>query len=477
MATIVVVDDDIQYAGLLRRQIPTSDHQVFCCGTLREGMQAVDTLAPDVVLLDVCLPDGNGLEGIRAIKAAPSSPEIIVITATGDEAGAELAIRSGVWSYWPKGRPIRELLLSIAHAISYRSCRVARRDWRTLDRGGLLGESQAMVACYETIAEASAGDVPVLISGETGSGKEMVAKAIHLNSRRAARPLVVVDCASLTETLVESALFGHDKGAFTGANADRVGLVRQAHQGTLFLDEIGELPLGVQKSFLRVLQEKRFRPVGSDRETVSDFRLLAATNRKLEHMVKAESFREDLYFRLRSMEIALPPLRARSGDVTLIAESVCASTCDRLELPRKRLSDQFTEALAMYAWPGNVRELRQAVECAVLAAGSSTSIETIHLPVPIRIQLACTALKSVSHATPQQLIPAQRCTLAAVRDAASATYLSQLLEEVGGDIETACALADVSRSRLYGLLKEYGIVRADRERTPEPMVRLTCGAS
>ena len=459
MGNIVLIDDDPQYAGLVKHQLTASGHKVICCGSLRAGRQAVATFAPDVVLLDVCLPDGNGLEGIHSFKAAPCAPEIIVITATGDEVGAELAIRSGVWSYWPKDRNIQELVLSIAHAMAYRSERVARQDWRTLDLGGIVGESQPMVTCYEAIAAAAAGDVPVLISGETGSGKEVVARAIHRNGSRASRPLIVVDCASLSESLVESVLFGHDRGAFTGASGDRAGLVRQAHEGTLFLDEIGELPLVVQKSFLRVLQEKRFRSVGSDRESVSDFRLLAATHRNLEEMVRAGSFREDLYFRLRSMEILLPPLRSRKGDIGLIAQTIAVSTCERLALSPKEFSSDFNEALQAYAWPGNVRELRQAVECAVVAAGCSKSLEAIHLPVPIRIQLARALLKSSSQPTPLPLSLAERPTLAAVRDAASTAYLSKLLEDVGGDIEAACAIADISRSRLYGLLKSHRIDR------------------
>lgn len=476
MSKIVVIDDDHQYAELLRRLLSAAGHQVLCCGSLREGQEAVASFAPEIVLLDVCLPDGSGLERIHAIKAARCLPEVVVITASGDEDGAELAIRAGVWGYWLKSRPIRELQVTIAQALAYREERMARRDWRALDVGGLIGESQAMVACFEAIAEAAAGDVPVLIRGETGTGKEMVAKAIHGNSARAAKPFVVVDCASLTETLLESSLFGHDKGAFTGASTDRVGLVRQAHQGTLFLDEIGELTASGQKAFLRVLQEKRFRPVGSDREASSDFRLLAATHRDLRQMVVEGRFREDLYFRLRSMEVDLPPLRARGGDITRIAAEVASQACVRSGAPGKRLSAQLAEALADYPWPGNVRELRQAMECAVVSAGSATTLEPIHLPVQIRVHLARAAVKPELRRAP---LPSEagRPTLAAVRDAASAAYLSQLLDEVNGDIEAACGIAEVSRSKLYGLLKTYGIGRAGQTRTPEPNLHISCVAS
>jgi two-component system NtrC family response regulator len=479
MGRIVVVDDDPQYAGLLKQLLSAADHEVFCCGTLRDGHEAIGSIGPEIVLLDVCLPDGSGLERIQAIKAAPCLPEIIVITASGDEEGAEVAVRAGVWGYWQKGRSLPELVLSVAQAIAYRADRLSRRDWRSLDLGGLLGESPAMVESFEAIAEAATGDVPVLVCGETGTGKERVAKAIHDNSPRADRPFVVVDCASLTDTLVESSLFGHERGAFTGASADRIGLVRQAHGGTLFLDEIGELPLGVQKSFLRVLQERRFRPVGSDREGFSDFRLVAATNRNLQQMVDAGTFREDLYFRVRSMEIGLPPLRARGSDIVRIAEAVSVSACQRLGLPGKTISVQFTNALLGYPWPGNVRELQHAVECAVVTAGKSKSMDAVHLPLQIRIHLARASVRPELNGSPARSNRHERPTLAQVRDSASAAYLTELLDEVHGDIEAACEIADVSRSRLYGLLKTYGMGRATRLKSVQQplMAGLGCEVS
>jgi two-component system NtrC family response regulator len=479
MSRLVVIDDDPQYADLLKRRLSLSGHEATCCESLRAGHQAIASLSPDMVLLDICLPDGNGLEQIDLIKAASCLPEIVVITASGDEDGAELAIRSGVWDYWQKGRPVDDLMFSVAQALEYRRERLARRDSRPVDLGGLLGESQAMRVCFGAIAEASACDAPVLICGETGTGKEMVAKAIHRNSERAGRPLVPVDCASLTETLVESSLFGHDRGAFTGASSDRAGLVRQAHEGTLFLDEVGELPLNLQKSFLRVLQEKRFRAVGSDREIFSDFRLLAATNRDLRQMVAAGTFREDLYFRLRSMEIALPPLRLRGGDVLMIAETALSEVCERLALPPKELSVAFREALASHPWPGNVRELRQAIECAVVAAGKFRTLEVVHLPIQMRVQLARAAVVPELNRTPFGPNGKGRPTLAEVRDAASVAYLSQLLDEVRGDVQAACEISGLSRSRLYGLLKLYGMDRAGRAKAPqsESSVGISCNVS
>jgi two-component system, NtrC family, response regulator len=234
--------------------------------------------------------------------------------------------------------------------------------------------------------------------------------------------------------------------------------------------------MGMQKAFLRVLQEKRFRPVGSDREVSSDFRLLAATNRDLGKMVREGTFREDLYFRLRSLEIVLPPLRCRGQDVRTIAEDVAAKTCERLQLPPKTMSGDFVEALAAYPWPGNVRELGQGIECAVVTAGRAATLEPIHLPIQIRIQLARAAVKpelNLSFCRPG----GSGGTLAAARDAAVSAYLAQLLEAVRGDMELACEIADVSRSRLYGLLKLYGIGRSaplNKELESDTMADVSC---
>jgi two-component system NtrC family response regulator len=255
-------------------------------------------------------------------------------------------------------------------------------------------------------------------------------------------------------------LFGHDKGAFTGASSERVGLVRQAHEGTLFLDEIGELPLALQKSFLRVLQEKRFRPVGSDREVCSDFRLVAATNRDLVQMVKAGTFREDLYFRLRSLEIALPPLRERGHDAVTIAECLIARMCEKMGKPPKCLAVAFAEGLEKYPWPGNVRELTNAVECAVVAAADAPVLAHIHLPVEVRVWLAKASVKPELNLRRPQAPYASYPTMSTARDCAIAAYLSKLVEDTHGDMDAACEMSDVSRSRLYELLRLHGIERS-----------------
>jgi two-component system, NtrC family, response regulator len=444
---------------MMSRYVAAMGYETRRASTLSAGRKLTYECLPELIFLDVNLPDGCGLGAIRELHDSPSSPEIIVITGDGNEDGAAQAITSGAWDYWQKGRSMRELAVPLARAIEYRQERLARCHPRPLNLGDMAAESQAMRACTDLIAEAATSEAPVLVRGETGTGKELVARAIHINSHRAKGPFVIVDCAALPENLVESLLFGHEKGAFTGASSDRTGMVRQAHEGTLFLDEIGELPLMVQKSFLRVLQEKRFRPVGADREVSSDFRLVAATNRDLATMVREASFREDLYFRLRSLEIVLPPLREREADIRLIAASMVERLCERMGLPTKQLSEPFLEAVAQYPWPGNVRELNNVMERAVAAATDRALVESVDLPTSIRVHLARASLRQELNLQRPQAPYASYPTLAAARDSAVASYLSRLVEDTKGDVDAACRLADLSRSRFYELLKLHGIQR------------------
>jgi two-component system NtrC family response regulator len=460
MGKVLIIDDDRDYADMIACQVRILDHDVKVCLTLGDGLAQLPAFEPEVVFLDVRLPDGNGLDAAREIKAAPGSPEVVIITGSGDEEGAELAVRAGAWDYWQKGRAAKGIVLTLRRAMDYRRERLARRRGQALDLDGLVGGSHAMAACFDFIAEAAASDAPVLLHGETGTGKEVVARAIHRNSARAKKSFVVVDCASLTETLVESSLFGHDKGAYTGASSERSGLVRQAHEGTLFLDEIGELPLAIQKSFLRVLQEKRFRPLGCDRELSSDFRMLAATNRDLASMVSGGTFREDLYFRLRSLELTLPPLREREHDVLKIAKHLVVRICERLGITAKCMSPTFEESLLQYSWPGNVRELTGALECALACAGDAPALDPVHLPLQVRIKLARDSVRPDLNLQRPQAPYASYPTLSAVRDTAVTAYLTKLLKDTNGDMDAACELADLSRSRLYELLKVHGIGRA-----------------
>ncbi len=297
MAEILIIDDDEMMCSTLAALVERSNHRATCAMTLKQGLRQATDNDIDVVFLDVKMPDGNGLDLLPEIENCPSGPEVIIITGFGDLNGAELAIKSGAWDYIEKGFSIKEITLSLERALQYRKEKkeVAQtRKMVPLKRDKIIGNSVALNHCLEMVAQSAESEANVFITGETGTGKELFARAVHDNSLRRHEKFVVVDCTSLPETLVESLLFGHEKGSFTGADKARDGLVKQADKGTLFLDEVGELPMVLQKAFLRVLQEHRFRPLGSNREVESNFRLIAATNRDLDAMVTEGTFRSDL---------------------------------------------------------------------------------------------------------------------------------------------------------------------------------------
>ncbi|HJV35276.1 sigma-54 dependent transcriptional regulator, partial [Geomonas sp.] len=358
MARILIIDDEETMCQSMSLIGKRSGHEAVCERTLRQGVARASAEPFDVVFLDVKLPDGNGLDVIPELAKAPGHPEIIIMTGFGDPRGAELAINSGAWDYIEKGSSAKDITLSLTRALEYRKQKVSLSSQAavvSLKRDNIIGNSAKLTACLDQVARAAGSDAGVLILGETGSGKELLARAVHQNSKRADKQFVVVDCASLPDTLVESLLFGHEKGAFTGAERAREGLVGEANGGTLFLDEVGELPLAAQKAFLRVLQERRYRPVGSQRELESDFRLVAATNRNLVQMVEAGQFRNDLLFRLSTFVIELPPLRERQDDIKDLARYFMDKFCERYGLSPKGSCPEFIDMLLAYSWPGNIR--------------------------------------------------------------------------------------------------------------------------
>ena len=318
-----------------------------------------------------------------------------------------------------------------------------------------------------------------MITGETGTGKELFAHAIHTNSARAHQPFVVVDCTNLPDQLMASILFGHAKGAFTGADSDRQGLIEQADGGTLFLDEIGELSLDLQKSLLRVLQERTFRPVGKVREQKSDFRLIAATNRNLEAMVQQGQFRQDLYFRLSAFTIHLPPLREREADIEKLAVSFVLAICRHHHFSIKGILPETLEILKAYPWPGNIRDLRNVLEKAILSDPSNPAIYPVHLPPEIRLHHIRSMVESrhephnhfqppPPHSPRGTILPYKEYRRQQL-DFIEKHYLQSLLQEAEGDISTACAMAQFSRSHLYNLLKLHSLSVATMPgaRTPE----------
>lgn len=463
MAQILIIDDDEMFCSLLSSAIQSEGYNIECANTLQNGLARVRSGAFDVVFLDVNLPDGNGLERLADIREAPSAPEVIILTGLGTADGAELAIKNGVWDYIQKPSSIHVMTLPLLRALQFREEKSKVKSTVGLKLEGIIGNSAKMKTCYELVSQAAMADVNVLITGETGTGKELFARAVHVNSARSGRNFVVVDCAALQDTLKESTLFGYEKGAFTGANQSREGLIKQADGGTLFLDEIGELPLPMQKSFLRVLQERHFRPLGSIKELKSNFRLIAATNRDLEKLSQTGGFREDLLFRLRTLTIVLPPLREHPEDISDIASYHIAKICKRSGIAEKALSSDFLEALISYDWPGNVRELVNALERAVAASFTSPTLFQRHLPSAIRVKLAKAAMASdlsdedATTGSFDQHLPKLKDLREITYAKVEKNYLQQLLKVTAGDMEEACRIADVGRTRLYDLLRKHHI--------------------
>ncbi|GAB6036222.1 sigma-54 dependent transcriptional regulator [Fundidesulfovibrio butyratiphilus] len=473
MPTILVVDDDAGIRETFKSLCRRMRFDFLGAGSLSEALSILAQHEVDVALLDIRLPDGNGLEALPDFQRGPNPPEVIILTGLGDPDGAEMAISGGAWDYLVKPAPIKQTMLSLTRALKYRKDKQAQAPAVALRREAVVGSSPGIEACLDQVAQACRLNGPVLILGETGTGKELFARTIHANSARFQGPFVPVDCASLTETLLESTLFGHRKGAFTGAGADRTGLVTLADGGTLFLDEVGEMSLGIQKSFLRVLQEKRYRPVGATAERESDFRLIAASNRDLEAMAEAGSFRPDLLFRLKTFTLVLPPLRERAGDIKALAVGHLDALCQRFGFPTKGLGSDFIEMLAAYDWPGNVRELFGVLERALAAAGTEPTLYAKHLPMRVRIQVTKANVERSQHG--EKTVPGQGASqsvqprpdppalgpmgalppLKEYKLLHERRYLDALLLETGRDLPAMLEISGLSRSHFYALLKKH----------------------
>jgi len=469
MGNILIIDDDKMLCKTLSRYVHRMGHDATYVLTLEDGLNEVSSKTFDVVFLDVSLPDGNGLDALPGIRKAPSSPEVIIITGEGDPDGAELAINSGAWAYIEKPPIIEKIELQLARAIQYHHEKSDRKPSVALKREEIIGSSPQLKKCFDLLAQVASTEVNVLITGETGTGKELFAKTIHNNSPRAGKNFVVVDCAALPESLVGSMLFGHERGAFTGADKGRTGLIKESDGGTLFLDEVGELPLTVQKDFLRALQENKIRPLGSNKEIESDFRLVSATNRNLDKMVKSGQFRKDLFFRLQSVTIELPPLRFRPQDIKDLAIHYMVKLCDHYGTETKGFSPDFFETLAAYDWPGNVRELINTMEQVLTVARFKPTLFPRHLPKRIRVHEARASVKKKKTMNRRktdkdrpsaEILPKLQDVRESALSNAERQYLHDLILLTKTDIKEACRISGLSQSRLYFLLKKYNISRA-----------------
>jgi DNA-binding NtrC family response regulator len=444
-ARILVVDDDLSSRELLARILTSAGHRVTPLADGREAVAALDSGdPPDLVVSDIRMAEMDGLQVIDAYRErAPDTP-VILVTAFGNIDGAVEAIRRGAADYLSKPYDVDAIQLVVSRALQHRALamenRALRRGLRERYRlENVVGRSEAMLQVYKTAARVASTDATVLIAGESGTGKELVARAIHAASPRASGPFVAVDCGAIAEGVLESELFGHARGAFTGAQVARRGLFEEAHHGTLFLDEIGDIGPNLQARLLRALQEGTIRRVGANEPIAVDVRVVAATNRDLEAAVKAGTFRADLYYRLHVVSIRIPPLRERREDIPLLAEHF-AQKHGRAE--GSAISPEARETLLAYDWPGNVRELENVVARA-LALNPSGVVLREDLPEAVR------AARSAPAPAPLPDV-ADRPTLAELER----RYASQVLQEAGGNKTRAAEILGIDRKTLYRILGE-----------------------
>jgi DNA-binding NtrC family response regulator len=457
-ARVLIVEDEraiqLALAGLMRR----CGHDVEQAHSGEEGIRKVQDGSFDLVITDLSLGGAaTGLDVLRASKGVRPDIPVVMITAHGSEKVAVDAMKAGAEDYLPKPFDNDEMRLVVTRALD--RTRLEREHRILLDRvrrdyglGAMIGAGAAMRLVFAQIQKVAETDLTVLVRGESGTGKELVAQALHEASSRARRPFVAVNCAAISRELVESELFGHEKGAFTGANARRVGRFEAAHEGTIFLDEIGDMPLETQAKVLRVLQERSFERVGGSKTITADVRVVAATHRDLEGEVARGGYRADLYYRLRVVELVVPPLRQRLEDLPALVERFLDQLGARLGRPRKRVSDGAMARLARHDWPGNVRELRNVIEQAsVLAPGEH--IEEGDL------RLGAAAAGGGAHETGTSFAEAKRRAV----EQFERRYLVDVLRAHGGNISQTAEAIGMVRQSLQQKLKELGI-RADEHK-------------
>jgi two-component system nitrogen regulation response regulator NtrX len=442
MPRILIIDDEPAIRKTLSTILEDEGHKTSTCESGEEGIALFAREEFDLVLLDLWLPGIDGLGVLERLRGAGGTP-VIVISGHGSVDSAVRATRLGAYDFLEKPLSLERVLLTVNHAISDRKLREQVRDLRRLALEEILvGESEPMKHLEQQIRSAAASHSRVLITGENGSGKEIVARTLHRLSPRAEQPFVDVNCAAIPEELIESELFGHRKGAFTGAIDDRKGKFELADGGTLFLDEVGDMSLKTQAKVLRVLQEQTFQRVGGQQTIKVDVRVIAATNKDLGSEIANNTFRSDLYYRLNVIPIEVPPLRARGNDVVLLAEYFLRRFAAETGQPKKKLSAAAATKLKSYHWPGNVRELRNVAErLAILLQGDTVE--------PEDIQLGARADE------PAQI--AMNLTLKEARDEFEKQYILARLREYGGNVSRAADALRVERSNLYRKLHAYGI--------------------
>ncbi|HTQ23662.1 MAG TPA: sigma-54 dependent transcriptional regulator [Candidatus Binataceae bacterium] len=455
---ILIVDDEPDMTETCRRALGSAGYQCFTSNDAREALTLLASERPDLLLTDLRMPEMDGMEMLRRAKEVDSQIPVLMLTAHATLESAVAAVKAGAFDFIAKPFSIDQLKLAVERALTWRRQQneilQLREQLGIVGFENIIGRSNALQQVLELVRKAARSDANILVLGESGTGKELIARAVRANSPRAAQPFVAVDCASLPENLLESELFGHEKGAFTGAIAAKQGLVEMANRGTLFLDELGELPLGLQVKFLRALQERQIRRVGGTRPIDVDIRVVCATNRDLRELVKGGAFREDLYYRIAVIDIALPPLRERPGDVELLAMSFLAKFARRDTAAPRGFEPEAMAALETYSWPGNVRELQNVVERAC-ALTEGEMITLADLPAHLR------TVAPAPSARPPAADTASKLTLKEAKERwisdLESAYVAELLRREGGNVSQAARKAGVDRKTLHRLLNKHSI--------------------
>jgi DNA-binding NtrC family response regulator len=446
MSNILVVEDEELMRSILRQLLEDEGYKVFTADSAETALEIFPSAGIDITLTDIKMSGMDGLELLSQIKAVDNEALVIVMTAYSSVDSAIVALRKGVYDYITKPFVNEDLLKTVRNAL--RTKELSRENLalrRELDKkysfSEIIGTSDALQKVFNLVEKVADTTASILIQGESGTGKELIAKAIHFNSRRTDKPFLAINCGALPESLLESELFGHTKGSFTGATNDKKGLFRSADSGTLFLDEIGEMPLALQVKLLRALQEQEILPVGATSPVKFDTRIIAATNKNLEKEVAENNFREDLFYRLNVIEISLPPLRERREDIPLLVKHFAQKMAHRQKMNDKPISNEALKALINYTWQGNIRELENAIERAFILSGREISLENLPPKVVAFTQ------SSFKMRDPEGLRP----TLEEIER----RYILEVLKSVDDDKTNAANILGIDLSTLYRKIKKY----------------------
>ncbi|WP_130862297.1 sigma-54-dependent transcriptional regulator [Bacilliculturomica massiliensis] len=462
---ILIIDDDVNLLKVYKKIFEVNHFNVLAYSDSMEALQAIRRSTVAVVISDIIMPRMDGMQLLREIKNEKPAIEVIMLTAEGSVSGAVDAVHQGAFTYMVKPVNIDELLFNVRRAYDIFAIReensLLREHISELsEREPLIGNNIKMEDIRNQVRIVAPLDSTVLITGESGTGKEILANMIHYQSRRAPQPFVRVNCAALSENLLESELFGHEKGAFTGADRTRKGRFEMANRGTLLLDEIGELPPGTQAKLLRVLQEKEFERVGGSSTIKTDFRLIAATNRDLRREIENRRFREDLFYRINVVPIHIPPLRERKDDIRLLAEYFIMRICSDVKKPRIRLSERALEKLCRYDWPGNVRELRNIIERIVVLTDRDVIEEDMILLETTGSHSMINAVMDPASAWPgfkEAVRGMEGADLATARREFEKQYILRALDHNEWNVTRTALELNLARKNLYKKIKDYGI--------------------